>query len=484
MPFVSAVLELQYTSTPHTSHPLFSSSPYPKHGAMLYRDLAIASGIKHYSLDCSVTASDASVPCGGKENIHVALEGVTRDIFASHAFSPSLIDRSGMGYTDRIPGTPLQTTAEVERLRAWQHCVATKGKWVKDDEPRRLPWMYNGHRTICEYGHRKKGGVAMNGADYLAEKWLNFSSQFKTVNEKKRREWEKRWYVRDAAKYKWVAEEECGRWEPFAAERLCSLGKTRDGERSINILVIGDSLQGQLVGALVNNIVVSLPKPVDVNETTVAECDRWMEGHKASKARFCQSFRISKVCPNGATFINIKYIRNDLLFISGHDHTSRFLPWNRMLRTIQWADAIVLNRGAHYSIDMAFRAGVRSALRHLRIIAPEKLVIVRNTSPGHANCTEYTAPITEIQDPASLPFHWGDFRVQNPILKEEAESIGAVYMDIYHLTSLRADGHCGRTLAGKMDCLHYCFPGAPDTWAQLLMNILLELLEKERLQVA
>lgn len=47
-------------------------------------------------------------------------------------------------------------------------------------------------------------------------------------------------------------------------------------------------------------------------------------------------------------------------------------------------------------------------------------------------------------------------------------------LDIYSLSLLRPDGHPNvyREKGKSNDCLHWCLPGVPDTWNEILMAML------------
>lgn len=57
------------------------------------------------------------------------------------------------------------------------------------------------------------------------------------------------------------------------------------------------------------------------------------------------------------------------------------------------------------------------------------------------------------------------------------------YMDVTTLTNYRSDGHSGLyannvklmgpTPKNRQDCSHFCLPGVPDTWNELLFATLL-----------
>ena len=251
-----------------------------------------------------------------------------------------------------------------------------------------------------------------------------------------------------------------------------------------------------------NSLVRDVEKPVSsgmLEVTTPAACSRWLN-HKRPGHNFCMQFSLAGLCDDsgsgssgssgsssggaGAT-INVMFVRNDWLQLSNHERLFDRMPWNRMRRAVSEADAIIVNRGAHYTPLHSFQAGMRAALRQLRIMAPNGLIIARSTPPGHLHCTQYTAPIDTPQDPASLPFNWGEMAEQNAVVREEAERVGGVYMDVFRMTALRPDGHKGLKVVGNRtveDCLHYDSPGPVDTWSQMLMNMMVKLLAPQALR--
>ena len=254
-------------------------------------------------------------------------------------------------------------------------------------------------------------------------------------------------------------------------------------DSSFNLLFIGDSMQAQLFQSVAANILKAAGGHWREASTvsTPRECELDHGGNRSSSSTaadakpsiYCMLNRMrhESICADNAT-ISTMYLRNNHLLLSNHHGSDPSIkPWSRMHSFLRWADVIVLNRGAHFTPDGGFRAGVRAAVRYIRNLEPDKLIIVRSTPPGHVYCSNYSEPIIAPQDPASLPHHWGEFARQNKILKEEAEAVGAVYMDVDPMTVLRPDGHLGPPI----DCLHYCIPGPLDVWAQLLLNLILKL---------
>ena len=182
---------------------------------------------------------------------------------------------------------------------------------------------------------------------------------------------------------------------------------------------------------------------------------------------------MGSVCGNAT--LSVSFVRHYFLHVSSHlRHLRHYLGWSRMKGIVREADAIIVNRGSHFTPDKDFQAGVRAFLRYLRAAAPNTLIMARSTYPGHVNCTAFTKPLEAppILD-ESAPHTWSRIPPQNPIVKREVHSIGGVYVDVAPMTALRADGKMG-----GVDCLHYCIPGPVDGWVQLILNTLLQLLPR------
>ncbi|CAI5479421.1 unnamed protein product [Closterium sp. Yama58-4] len=231
----------------------------------------------------------------------------------------------------------------------------------------------------------------------------------------------------------------------------------------------GDGGSGEPLSAAPQSLVP--PLPAEVQESKLAVCAaevqqsvmRDMHGHM-----LCDSVSYGNT--------TIAMVRNDVL----HTNRTRHLDFPRLVSFPWFNDVLpgsdtavlVLNRGAHYVEDEEFTEQLNRTLTRVREVAPDILIIYRSTPPGHAHCENITAPLKEPQDPASLPFHWGEFGRQNKLAKQMVEAVGGVFMDVDPMTRLRGDGH----MLPPNDCLHYCLPGPLDVWTQLLYNMLLQLL--------
>ena len=121
-----------------------------------------------------------------------------------------------------------------------------------------------------------------------------------------------------------------------------------------------------------------------------------------------------------------------------------------------------------------FPPQLKASLAAVRAALPSSLLIYRSAVPGHADCQNFSEPLTSPQNPASLPgrYHWAEFPHQNKLVKPLVEAVGGLWLDVATMTELRADGH----LLRWNDCLHYCLPGPLDTWNKALYNMLMQAL--------
>ena len=488
MPFVSAVLEMRYSNSSSSSlptsqqrapHPLFPSPSFPANGTFLYRDLAAAAGLLHFTLDCQVPPSSLAT------NMYLAIEALAFYVYSSPAFDTHLLEAQGRGYEGNVPGLAAQGGNAVSQLTAWQQCVAQQGRWVKDGTPRRLPWHYTGSMDRCDRLHVEAGGKAGMEADAVADRWQADASAYAGKSNGSaaalgtaRKEAEDSWNVREGLKYVWDTQGQCQGWDRLSDRAICPLARSKGkGERSLNLLLIGDSMTVQLSTTLANTLAMLSGKPAGraVEATSVQDCSRWVFSEPDRDTRgFCVTYHVaaSSACPD-VTF-NVMFLRHYWMYLSSHKRDVENAPWSRMPAAVAWADAVVVNRGAHFCNHGAFRAGMRASLRHLRNMAPDKLIIARGTPPGHVDCGSYSAPINEPQDMSAQPYNWDKFGAQDQIVKEEVSAIGGVYMDVTTMTALRPDGHRLVSIhnPNATDCFHYCEPGPVDTWVQLLLNTL------------
>lgn len=172
-------------------------------------------------------------------------------------------------------------------------------------------------------------------------------------------------------------------------------------------------------------------------------------------------------------FFYFLYIKGSPFYLSTVIFSALFSVIQELRRHLDEASLLILNRGAHFAPSPFILRELKATFRFLRFMYPNKLIIFRNTVPGHQNCSAYSEPLTKQQELRDgTMYSWSKFREQNQLAKNLAELFGIVYMDVDAQTQFRADGHFGRNKKGTEDCLHYCMPGPIDTWVQLLYNML------------
>jgi GDSL/SGNH-like Acyl-Esterase family found in Pmr5 and Cas1p len=149
----------------------------------------------------------------------------------------------------------------------------------------------------------------------------------------------------------------------------------------------------------------------------------------------------------------------------------------------------VLNRGAHYKADAAYLEEWRRTLDVVEewLARCKQLKIKchffwRSTVPGHHHCHDFTEPVNDLAvmeahvanlslyDSNGVRYHWQGFRHQNLLAEAELErrraNLPYRVLDGYRINILRPDGHA------RSDCLHSCYPGKMDVYAQLLLHYL------------
>lgn len=82
--------------------------------------------------------------------------------------------------------------------------------------------------------------------------------------------------------------------------------------------------------------------------------------------------------------------------------------------------------------------------------------------------------------------NWSQFRIANTLLSANTSKNGIMklkVLNITHMTGQRKDGHSsvyyigpgvGSTRPRRQDCSHWCLPGVPDVWNELLYALVLK----------
>lgn len=258
-------------------------------------------------------------------------------------------------------------------------------------------------------------------------------------------------------KWTWVPADSCEPQLPtIAPADWCRI---HDGAR---VLFIGDSLSGENFNGAVA-LARAHGEPVAANSTNAIDC-----GERMNERPHAPGCKAAVVCGGRAV---VGYVRNDHLTpvrARSWDPGRNVLLHPMDATLVAWRPSIVvLNRGAHYTPNRTYRAGLVAALAHVARLAPGARVILRSTPTGHPNCLSYTAPLRAPLAPSALAkrHHWTDFPRQNGIMRAVAREQGVPFVDYAMPTALRPDGH-----KGGSDCLHYItgLRGPQYTWLRLL----------------
>lgn len=287
-----------------------------------------------------------------------------------------------------------------------------------------------------------------------------------------------------AAQYKWQTND-C-RLLDFDADTFAKIvGKH-------GLLFVGDSLNEEMfisLACLVGNSstlvqlghvrkisFTDMPRSVDfirndylVNATSL-EVDDIIPADRAELAEL-QHFGASA----SRDLLNRKMLRKYLKL------NSDFQPhWQHLLADKKY---LLLNTGAHwanvYSDDENQLAAFTNMTHHLAELFtkkyPDVVVFIRGLAAGHRNCKDYVKPASAPMSVGNSAgeYNWHLFPAFNKAWRTTINSIpqphNLHFIDI-SMTDLRPDGHSLR----NNDCLHYCLPGPPDLWNQLLSHAILQ----------
>lgn len=354
--------------------------------------------------------------------------------------------------SDCIPGSSLRTAQQVAAFESAMSCITWRGRWRKSPEPRWIPWDLHPHHSkshpnygTCDHIHAKeRKGVYGRRAEQI------------------RLQGKGRWNVRPELMHIWASDRKCP-FAQFDREGFCRAVGGR------NIVLVGDASQLALHDVLLNHL---------VSQSTLSSAgnlgDAWETGEKACSVAGHQL--CGDVAEGGAfpfTF-TMRVVHNNLLSADlpgGGIYNSRWLAhlasWN--------ASIIILNKGLEPRLTPKYLETLNFTLTRLREVAPDALVLWRNTWRGHANCSAAQGraqPLTQRPDAATEGSQWAFIPPQNEAAKDVLKRFGVVYMDLDTPLSMRPDGHL-RNLDGSMDCYFYCIPGPVDHFAGLLYNTLL-----------
>ena len=192
------------------------------------------------------------------------------------------------------------------------------------------------------------------------------------------------------------------------------------------------------------------------------------------------------VCENG----HLKFVRNDYLaeVHVGHPHTRPF--WKEALHGEH--DVVLMNTGVHWlgGAHVSFNdtlANAHEVAAGLRMLSNRTMVVWRTTVWGHDDCwiDSKTSPLPDDYRPSVYgndskiygwpkDYGWDRVTAINSLYTRTLEETlpGRVhFLDAFELGRRRVDRHPA-VGNGVVDCLHYCLPGPPDAWTDVLMVLL------------
>ncbi|GJP56312.1 hypothetical protein CLOM_g15379 [Closterium sp. NIES-68] len=97
-----------------------------------------------------------------------------------------------------------------------------------------------------------------------------------------------------------------------------------------------------------------------------------------------------------------------------------------------------------------------------------------NESMQDANCSVIQQPLT-VQQIANMEWAVDAVGTRKAQLKVFQHALEFKIIDITTLSLYRADGHLQSyfDIKGGIDCLHWCIPGVPDTWANIIYSYMM-----------
>ncbi|CAI7845026.1 unnamed protein product [Closterium sp. NIES-53] len=348
-------------------------------------------------------------------------------------------------YSECIPGTAVRGTQAVEQTNREMACLAKEGRWIKFNTPRWQPWSKDPNRNplaphygTCDILHRRNKGVFGKAAEDIRVSGTGD------------------WNVRPELKHTWKASRFCPPLNGYNRDKFCRAMGRR------NVVFVGDQSQLALHDVFINHV-LTMKTAKDIGTAA----DAWEE----NEIPLCHR-KPHVVCsdhvPGGFTF---RVVHNNLLSPDSAGGGKFNQRWLRHLT--EWnASIVVLNKGFEKRPTAKYLSTLRASLAKLREVAPDVLLVWRNTWRGHPDCGNATEPLKAVPHNETNESQWSYVVEQNEGAKAIVKEFGGLYIDLDWSLSMRPDGHI-KKLDGSMDCYYYCLPGPLDHFMRLFYNMLL-----------
>ncbi|XP_050226762.1 protein trichome birefringence-like 43 [Mercurialis annua] len=276
-------------------------------------------------------------------------------------------------------------------------------------------------------------------------------------------------------------------WQPTA----CNFPRFDGGEmlsklEGKSIMFVGDSLSLNQWQSLTCMLHVALPNAKFSNIRTGGLSTFTFPEYKAKIMFSRNAFLVDIVNTSSGAVLKLNSIEagelwkgiDVLIFDTWHWwlHTGRKQPWK------------FIEDGGNIYEDMDRLVAYEKAMKTWanwvdQNVDPSKtLVFFQGVSPDHNNGSEWGEPKAKNCEGQKQPVIGSNYPAVHPaelvVEKVLNDMSSHVYLlNVTALSQLRKDGHpsvYGHGGHNDMDCSHWCLPGVPDTWNQLLYAILLQ----------
>ena len=281
------------------------------------------------------------------------------------------------------------------------------------------------------------------------------------------------------------------RWQP----RNCELPElTRqsfcDKFAGLSVLFVGDSLQGQIFRSIVSltNATLFNLAPIDgesrelgisgynllheVRLDAIVNCNDSVVSHKSNTEME------SLLAQTRLLFRRDEWFMRDAkrpkpTATEGTGGPRWYQPWGADLAQ---ADVLVFNAGSHYRPSKQYKAEMQDTLDYLaKSWKPGGRRIIFRETAHHLPCktlpralrfselSYFAANLTGGIHPTI-----GEVLEQNKFMADAVAAINGTTLFVNDLSRCRLDDHNPPHRAG--DCSHFCLPGTPDTWNDILLH--------------